>query len=177
MSDAVGKTSSGQKNRLVAMDIAAIKQERRTRPETTGTGAAQRMTAWGIPPEGGCEEDGFANAVPWKRGALMSGGLVGRRLLGGHLFGKRLKLTAVLQLDAGRYSTALPVVHALLPAARVGQIQQVRKIIVGPCGSNETGRFMRAHCPHLNTVFISRQAEDSPRVTTLCLIRVAFRHE
>ncbi len=59
MSERVGKTRSGQKNRLATMEITAIKQERDTRPDKTGTGAAQRMTAWGIPAEAGGEEDGI----------------------------------------------------------------------------------------------------------------------
>lgn len=83
MSERVGRTRSGQKNRLVAMNITAIKQDRSTRPDTTGTGTAQRMTAWGIPAEAGGEEDGFANAVPGKRNAQRAT-LHGTS---GHLFG------------------------------------------------------------------------------------------
>lgn len=183
MSERVGKTRSGQKNRLVAMDITAIKHERSTRPDTTGTGAAQRMTAWGMPAEAGGEEDGFANAVPGKRDAQhvtrrdTSGRLFVcsssrlRTLIARGFFGQFAKFLGIAQLDVRRYAATFPVVHALLNPACGRQAQRFSEGLVRPCRGNQSGDLLSIHTPILNTAFIFTQGIATVRVTTLCLIR------
>jgi len=170
------------------MDITAIKEERSTRPDTTGTGTAQRMTAWGIPAGAGGEEDGFANAVPGKRNARRvmqrdtsgrlflrnSNGL--RTLVARGLLGQLAQLLGVAQLDVRGYAAALPVVHALLDAACRWQPQRLCEGLVRARGSNQSGGLLSIHSPILNTAFIATQAQATSRVTTLCLIGVAFRY-
>lgn len=165
------------------MDITAIKQERSTRPDTTGTSTAQRMTAWGIPPEGGGEEDGFANAVPGKRNAQRatlhgtsgrlfvrdSSGL--RTLIARGFFGQFTEFLRIAQLDVCRYAATLPVVNALLDPTGRRQAQRFSEGLVRPCCGNQSGDLLSIHTPILNTAFIFTQAIATSRVTTLCLIR------
>lgn len=162
---------------LLAMENDVRKKERGPRPKSVGrAGAAQRMDAWGIPAEAGCEEDGgekhrARENVDATRGghAHISGRLfVSACLLIGAGVARRLfvqcaQLLRVAQLHMRRDTPALPVVHALPHAWGELQPQRFGEGLVRPCRIDQSGGVLSIHSPILNTVFILSQANQRHR--------------